>query len=81
MWWNRDAFHCGSGPRGVVHFHDIILKVQSQPFPMRMSGVCCWVRVPCLVDSAVRCDRERDDPDLGGGIKGARPRQTLSLSR
>ncbi|KAK9917565.1 hypothetical protein WJX75_005821 [Coccomyxa subellipsoidea] len=27
MWWNSDSFHCGSGPRGTVHFHDIFLKV------------------------------------------------------
>ena len=30
MWWNGDAFHCGTGPRGVVHFHDIFLKVLLQ---------------------------------------------------
>lgn len=27
MWWNGDAFHCGSGPRGAVPFHDIFFKV------------------------------------------------------
>ena len=27
MWWNGDAFHCGSGPRGLVHFLDIFFKV------------------------------------------------------
>ena len=42
MWWDRDAFHCGSGPRGVVHFHDIILKVHSQPFPMHIFRVGLW---------------------------------------
>lgn len=32
MWWNSDSFHCGSGPRGTVHFHDIFLKVaQTRP--------------------------------------------------
>ena len=30
MWWNGDAFHCGTGPRGIVHFHDIFLKVLLQ---------------------------------------------------
>lgn len=43
MWWNGDAFHCGSGPRGIVHFHDIIFKVHSQPFLVRMFGVCFLV--------------------------------------
>jgi hypothetical protein len=27
MWWNSESFHCGSGPRGTVHFHDIFIKV------------------------------------------------------
>ncbi len=36
MWWNGDAFHCGSGPRGVVHFHDIFLKVHHHALPLHL---------------------------------------------
>ena len=38
MWWNSDSFHCGSGPRGSVHFHDIFLKVTHCPNQVR--GFC-----------------------------------------
>ncbi len=44
MWWNGDAFHCGSGPRGVVHFHDIFFKVPPLHCPhalMNSSRTAC----------------------------------------
>jgi hypothetical protein len=39
MWWNSDSFHCGSGPRGTVHFHDIFLKV-CPPSPTAAKILC-----------------------------------------
>ena len=44
MWWNGDAFHCGSGPRGVVHFHDIFFKVCHQRYALTAMMPSCIVR-------------------------------------
>lgn len=56
MWWNGDAFHCGTGPRGTVHFHDIFFKVRpTAVLGLRTSYHLLRVLTGCHVVALIQC--------------------------